>query len=54
MSLVLEIQELNSILFLFLFYFIFCFSQSILFLEIWLGISGMSQVTVTLSHGHVP
>ena len=35
------------------FIFLFYFFQSILFLEPWLGISGVSQVTVTLSHDHV-
>ena len=35
------------------FIFLFYFFQSILFLELWLGISGVSQVTVTLSHDHV-
>jgi len=33
-------------------YLIFLFFSAILFLEPWLGVSGMSQVT--LSHDHVP
>jgi len=48
----LEMQRLDSILFLFS--FLFCSSQSILFLEPGLGISGMSLVTVTWSHDHMP
>jgi len=47
----LEIQGLDFILFLFS--LLFYFSQSILFLELGLGISEMSQVTVTLSHNHM-
>ena len=33
--------------------FIFCSFQSVLFLELEVGISGMSQVTVLLSHNHM-
>jgi len=33
----------------FIFYFLF-----LLFLELELGISGMSHITVTLSHDHIP
>ena len=35
------------------FIFLFCFFQSVLFLELEVKISGMSQVTVTLSHNHI-
>jgi len=41
-------------LYLIFFSFLFLFFQSILFLELELGISGISQVMVTLSHDHVP
>ena len=35
------------------FIFLFCFFQSVLFLELEVKISGISQVTVTLSHNHM-
>ena len=41
-------------LYLIFFSFLFLFFQSILFLELELGISGISQVMVTLLHDHVP
>jgi len=37
-----------------LFYFIFLSFQSILFLELELGISGMSQIMITLLHDYMP
>ena len=41
-------------LYLIFFSFIFLFFQYILFLELELGISGISQVMITLSHDYVP
>jgi len=49
-----SLETLLSIYFLIGLYFILFSFQFILFLELKLGISGMSQVTVTLSHDHVP
>jgi len=35
------------------FIFLFCFFQPVLFLDLGVEISGISQVTVTLSHNHM-
>ena len=46
-------QKLDFILFASLFFFLFFFFfQSILFLELELGISGRSQVTLSHDHTH--